>query len=193
MATREGEQLNWAKAISKRLHELVVAAKRSPMEPCPGVQFLSKLVIDQLGPAQVARTKLVKSEVGSSGTLVPVTQHDLVAERLIDLANVLKKPDESAKQVEALQQSVADLKIQLGQYQEQVEKQAWALSEGRKHLAHVERLHSLEVAEWESKVIQDRQHITNLGDQLRKAEEKVTFDLQQVQDFQVVEQKNTGK
>jgi hypothetical protein len=100
MAIRQGEKLNWTKCMAKRLHDLVVAAKENSASPFGAGQYLTKLIRDQMGTAQVEKMKFIKLELGASTSQleepVHLSKSNYMAKRLMELAEVLEKPDESA-------------------------------------------------------------------------------------------------
>jgi hypothetical protein len=92
---------------------LVVAAKKNSTSPFGAGQYLTKLIRDQMGTAQVEKMKFIKSEPGASPSQseepVHLSKSSYMARRLMELAEVLEKPDESAIQLEVLQKANADL------------------------------------------------------------------------------------
>ena len=74
-------------------------------------QYLTKLICDQMGTAQVERVKFIKLEprASTSHSEEPVllNKSSYLASRLLELAEVMKTPDESAIQVEVLQKANA--------------------------------------------------------------------------------------
>ena len=125
VAIRQGEKLKWAKAVAKKLHDMVVAAKKGTVSQFGAGQYLTKLIRDQMGPAQVERAKLIKSEAGASTSQLeepmPLNKSSYLASRLLELAEVMRAPDESAIQVEVLQKANAELQAQLDTYRAQLE------------------------------------------------------------------------
>jgi hypothetical protein len=120
VAIRQGEKLNWAKCMAKRLHDLVVAAKKNSASPFGAGQYLTKLIRDQMGTTQVEKMKFIKSEPRASTSQmeepVDLNKSSYMAKRLMELAEVLEKLDESAVQLEVLQKANADLQAQLENY-----------------------------------------------------------------------------
>ena len=62
MAIKLGLKLNWAKYLTKRLHDTVVAILKDPSGQLVGGQYLMHLIREQLRPFQVNRVKMIKTE-----------------------------------------------------------------------------------------------------------------------------------
>jgi hypothetical protein len=164
VAIRQGEKLNWAKYMAKRLHDLVVAAKKNSASPFGAGQYLTKLIRDQMGTAQVEKMKFIKSEPGASPSQseepVHLSKSSYMARRLMELAEVLEKPDESAIQLEVLQKANADLQAQLDNYKLQLETVTIRNGE--------------EKTKWANLLHESNQKVTTCKVALRSAESKIT-------------------
>ena len=103
----------------------MVATKKNSTSPFGTGQYLTKLIRDQMGTTQVEKVKFIKSEPRASTfqleELVPLTKSSYMAKRLIELAEVLEKPDESAIQLEVLQKANVDLQAQLDNHKAPLE------------------------------------------------------------------------
>ena len=62
MAIRAGHTLNWAKFLTRQLHEVVVAIQKNPNGKFVAGQHLTHLIRTQLGPVQLHRVKMIKFE-----------------------------------------------------------------------------------------------------------------------------------
>jgi hypothetical protein len=110
---------------AKRLHDLVVATKKNSVAPFVADQYLTKLIRDQMGTIQVEKVKFIKSEPGASTSKMEepmhLTKNSYMAKCLMELAEMLEKPDETTAQLEVLQKANADLQAQLEYYKIQLE------------------------------------------------------------------------
>ena len=87
MAICQGEKLNWAKYLVKRLHDSVVATRKNSPSQFGAGQYLTKLIWDQICIAQVKQVKFIKLEPRASTSqleeLVPLTKSSYLAQRLL--------------------------------------------------------------------------------------------------------------
>ena len=60
MAIRAGHTLNWAKFLTRQLHEAVVAIQKNPNGKFVASQHLTHLIRTLLGPVQLYRVKMIK-------------------------------------------------------------------------------------------------------------------------------------
>ena len=164
VAIHQGEKLNWAKHMAKKLHDLVIAARKNAAIQFGAGQYLTKLIRDQMGTAHVERVKFIKLEpresTSQSEEPVPLTKSSYLASRILELAEVMKTPDESAIQVEVLQKANAELQVQLDTYKAQLETMTTQ--------------HGEEKTKWASLLHQSNQKLITSKIALRSVESKIT-------------------
>ena len=68
MAIRARHTLNWAKFLTRQLHEVVVAIQKNPNGKFVAGQHLTHLIQTQLGPVQLHRVKMIKLEDSSAAS-----------------------------------------------------------------------------------------------------------------------------
>jgi hypothetical protein len=150
--------------MAKRLHDLVVAAKKNSAFPFGAGQYLTKFIRDQMSTAQVGKVKFIKLEPRVSTSqmeeLVHLNKSSYMATRLMESAEVLEKPDELAVQLEVLQKANTDLQAQLENYKTQ--------------LATVTIRYGEEKTKWVNLPHDNNQNVTTTKVALRSAESKIT-------------------
>ena len=109
MAIKLGLKLNWIKYLTKRLHDAVAAILKDPSG-----QYLTHLIREQLGPIQVNRVKMIKTEEAPAGIEVEaqVITFDPKAKMKRTLQELLQRVEQPSE-VDLLASNLQAINLQL--------------------------------------------------------------------------------
>ena len=129
MAIRVGHTLNWAKFLTRQLHEAMVAIQKNPNGHFVAGQHLTHLIRTQLGPVQLHRVKMIKLEDSSAaseretstGQLMLFDPKVEIKRRINELQQMVDSPIEAELLLENLQATNAQLVRDLEDAKKEIE------------------------------------------------------------------------
>ena len=129
MAIRAGHTLNWAKFLTRQLHEALVAIQKNPNGQFVVGQHLTHLIRIQLGPVQLHRVKMIKLEdssaasEGETSTGQPMLfdPKAKIKRRINELQQLVDSPTEAELLLENLQATNAQLVRDLEDARKEIE------------------------------------------------------------------------